>query len=887
MPEWTAYVRAHLPPLGLRPEREAEIVAELALQLEQACGHAASESEALALAGREFPDWSALAAEIRTAERPAPKPLEERGTFWSGLLLDLRVAVRRMAHQPAFTATAVLAIALGIGGCTAIFSLLEAVVLRPLDYHEAERLVMVWERNYPRDRKQNVISPANFLDWQSRSTSFAGMSPVLDRRQSVTGAGEPEELAVQAVSSNFLSLLGVRPVAGRDLLQEDDRPGAARVVLISHGLWQRKYGADPAVLGRTLVVGGAQATIVGVLPPGFRSLDHPPDILGAIQLDPARDYRKNSGRYLRSVGRLKPGVSLDQAQGEMSGIAKALEVEFAQFDKGWGVTVVPLETHFSAGARNTLWVLMAAVGLVLLIACANVANLLLARAAAREREMAVRASLGARPMRLIRQLLTESLLLSLGGAAIGTLLALAILRAFQRYGPQEVPRLDEAGLHAPVLLFTMLLAVVTTALFGLAPALVSARRSVSSALKEGGRGPLGRPGGQRLLGAFVVAEVALALILLAGAGLLLRSFLRLTAVSPGFDAQNVFTLSVILPSNRYRDDARILSFFAELNARVGRLPGVESASSITFLPFSGPGSATSFRVEGRPEPAAGESPVTDVRIVEPGYFSTMRIPLRQGRLFTGEDNRKEAPLRFLVNETLARSVFPSENPIGKRLSVSMQNGNSGEIVGVVGDTLHYGLDATVRPMVYYPHAQLTFGFMTVVARTSVPPDTLVQPALAILREMDPEQPASNIRSMEDWIGRSVAQPRWLALLTATFAAIAALLALIGIYGVMSYAVEQHTHEIGLRLALGADPADMRALVIRRGMMLASLGLAIGLVGALASGRLLADMLFEIRPADWRTYAAAVPALAAIAWLASWIPARRATRIDPLVALRYE
>jgi len=865
MPDWRRLVRDRI------PAAEPEQVEEMAQHLEQAYQAALNRGDVEA---------DAHAAALRL--------LPDGPVRWTGVPLDVKLALRRMIRQPGWTAMAALAIALGAGGCTAIFSLLEAVILRPLDYHDPGRLVMVWENNYLRIRKQNVVAPGNLRDWIDRNTVFESLCPVLDRRIPVLAGGEPEELRIQMVGPQFLSVLGVRPALGRDLTPEDARPGAALVVLISHSLWLRKFGGDPGVIGRGLTGNGQMSTIVGVLPAGFRSLDEAPDLLVPFYLNPAVDYRKTSGRFLRVIGRMKPDVVLDRAQGEMSAIARNLESEFPDFDKGWGVMLVPLAEHFAASAQKTLWVLMSAVGLVLLIACANVANLLLARSAARERELAIRASLGARAGRLVRQLLTESFLLALAGGVGGALLAVALVRAFRLYAPAHTPRMDDAGLHWPVLLFALLLVALTTILFGLAPAWISTRLSLAGALKEGGRSMAGAARTHRLLNGFVVAEVALSLVLLTGAGLLLRSFLRLASVDPGFRSQNVLTMSVNLPSRKYSEDAKVIGFFRELNERVRRLPGVRSASSITFLPFTGLASATGFRVEGRPEPKAGEVPVCDVRIVQPGYFETMGMRLLRGRAFNEADNSLDAPMRFVVSETLAKTMFPGEDPLLHRISVEMGRENPpGEIIGVVADILHYGLDVPSRPMVYYPHAKLPFSFMTVVARTEGPPESFAPALMAVLREMDPEQPAAEVRSMDEWISRSLASPRWLGGIVLAFASVALLLALVGVYGVMSYSVAERTHEIGVRLALGAEPSLVRGMMLRRGLWLTCIGIGAGLAGSWAAGQLIGGMLFGVRPLDALTYALAISLLLIAATLACWLPARRATRVDPLVALRYE
>lgn len=889
MPDWKQYVATRLPALGLRPERECQIVEELAAQLEstwqEARAAGAGEQEALERAASQIPDWQALARDLRDAEAapyldPAPAPPGFAG-FWN----DIRFASRLMVRAPGFSATAVVTIALAVGACTAIYSVLEAVVLRSLDYKNPNELVMVWETNLPRGRTENVISPANFLDWKARNHVFAGMSFLGQTRRSLLDAGDPTELTVQFVNAGFLDVIGTQPILGRGFRADDEHPDQ-HTVLLAHPLWQSRFQGDPRIIGRTINLSGTLYTVAGVLPANFRSVGTPPDILECASLDPANDYRKRSGRYMRAVARLLPGISIERAQQEMSAIAARLEVEYPEFDKGWGVNLVPLRLQFSGSVRSSLLILMGATFLVLLIACANVAGLLLARAAARAREMAIRASLGAPRSRVIRQLLTESLLLAGAGGVLGCFLAFGALQAIRDFAPRDVPRLDTAALNPAVLLFALALTVGTGILFGLVPALAAVRGSTTRGLKEGGRGLAGGRHGNRLRGAFVIAETALALVLLVGAGLLLRTLSFLAAQPPGFDSSNLLTLGVSLPGRP--DDARVVAFFRELNDRIRQVPGVEAASSIVWPPFSGPGAATGFWVDGRPKPPAGEVPVTDVRIVQTGYFETLRIPLQRGRLFREEDQTGKGVCRFIVSEALVRAMFPQEDPLGKRLHVEMGGRKvPGEIIGVVGDVKFDSLSQSARPMVYYPHAELPASSMTLVVRTRSDPHLLTQSLLAVIRQMDPRQPVSDIRTMEDWIGRSLAETRFQTALLSLFAAVALVLAVIGIYGLMAYSVSQRTQEIGIRLTLGALPRDVILGLLRRGMLLASLGVLVGLTGALAVSRVLNKQLYGVTAADPLTYAFVAVILLTVALMAVYFPARRAARFDTLAALRYE
>jgi putative ABC transport system permease protein len=892
MRDWNRYVREHLPSLDrVRPEREAAIVEELAQQLESAYTDAlaggASEEAALALANRQVGDWDEFGRKLQDAERTtAVEPIPQNGRMLQGFWQDVRYAARLLRRSPGFACGAILTLALGIGGCTAMFSLLDAIVLRPLDYKDPDRLVAVWEHNLVRGDRENVVSPANYLDWRKRSNVFAQASAVAQTQRSLTGVGDPESVAVELVEAEYFPMLGVAPILGRPFLASEDKPGAPRPVLLSHSIWTRKFSSDPAIAGKSVNLSGTPYEVIGVLPANFLGFGKPADAYTTLQLDPARDYRQGAGRYMTVIGRLRDGVTIEQAQRDLGAVAEQLVRDHPRFNTNWGVNLVPLRKQFSSKVSFGLWILMGAMGLVLAIACANVANLILARSVQREREAAIRAALGASRFRMIRQTLTESVLLALLSGVAGCILAYFVVEAFQRFGPLDVPRLESAGIDLRVLGMTLLIALGAAILSGVAPALVTSRLDLSGGMKDGGRGIAGVKNGA--LQTIVVVEVALAVMLLAGAGVLLRSFQQLVNVDPGFDASNMLTMSVSLPSTRYPPE-RALTFFRDVNERIRQMPGVLSASAITFLPFNGMAAATSFTVEGRPEPAAGQSPVTEVRIVQPDYFSTMKIPLRLGRDFNAGDNRQEAPLRFVINETLAKTMFPGQDPLGQRLRVSMQENGPGEIIGVVGDTKHYGLSSPVRPMVYYVQAKLNFGFASLVIRPSQgePAANLIQPVLRIIHGIDPEQPVSEIRTMEELVNRSVSTQRFLMALLAAFAGLAVLLAVVGIYSVLSFAVSQRTHEIGVRLALGATPSEVRWSVVKRGLAVTGVGLAVGLAGATLTNGMLRQFAFQTEVRDPRTLVAAAVLLAAAAVCASYVPAYRATRVDPLEALRYE
>ena len=808
-------------------------------------------------------------------------------TFWQ----DLRYGARMLWKSPGFTVVAVLALALGVGANTAIFSVVHALMLRELPYKDSDRLVMVWEANRPRDRHQNVISPANFIDWGERNTVFEGMSAFVDYRSNLTGMGDPAEVPVQGATPNLFPLLGVEPILGRGFTPEDAAQNAPPVVVLSYPFWQSRFGGDPGVVGKTLTLGGETATVVGVMPAGFQWLIQKGSLTGKQPevwepLGFGEQHRIRRGRYMMSVARLKPGVTRERAQAEMDSVAAQLEGEYADFNKGWGVEVVPVRQQFAGEISTALWILLGAVAFLLLIACANVANLLLARAAARHREIAIRRALGAGRWRVVRQLLTESVLLALVGGALGVLLAWWGVETLARLSPRDLTDLGAVELNLPVLGFTLAVSVLTGIIFGLAPAFEATRLNNNEALKEGSRGSTGGARSRRLRAAFVVAETALALILLVGAGLLIRSFARLRSVDPGFRAANVLSMQVPLP-RKYAEPQQRINFFKEAVARVGAIPGVESAGAVSFLPFAGLGAATRFTIVGQPPPPPGEDLTTEVRVTDTNYFRTMDIPVVRGRTFN-EQEATEIRRVAVVNEAMVRKHFPGEDPIGKRLVVSMsQNPEPTEIVGVVGDVKLHNLTAEVRPTVYWPHPELAYSSMTLVARTTQDPASVAAAARREIQSIDPDQPVSDVRTMEELLSASVARARFSTTLLGVFAAVALLLAVVGIYAVISYTVTQRTHEIGIRMALGAQTRDVLRMVVSHGLLLALAGVGLGLLGAFALTRLMSSLLFEVTSTDPVTFAAVALLLAAVALLACYLPGRRAAKVDPMVALRYE
>jgi putative ABC transport system permease protein len=803
---------------------------------------------------------------------------------------DLRYGARTLLKQPGFTLIAVLTLALGIGANTAIFSVVNAVLLRALPYANAEQLVMVWEKS--QRREQNVINLGNFFDWQAQNTSFADMAAFADFRTNLTGSGDPVELPAQIATDNLFNVLGVTPVLGRTFTPEDAKPGQDSVVVLSYGLWQRQFGSDPNIVGRKLILNNSENTVIGVLPPAFKwhiqgnSLTSQPAELWTPWAV-GEGLKQRRGRFASAVARLKPGVSVTQARADMDALAGRLREQYKEFNTGWGVTVVPVREQFAGELRPALRVLLGAVGFVLLIACANVANLLLARAAARQKEIAVRTALGAGRGRIIRQLLTESLLLALLGGAAGLLLAWWGTAALVRLSPPELGVLQGIELSAPVLGFTLGIALLTGVLFGLVPALEASNLKLSETLKEAGRSLSGSTRSQRLRSALVVTEIALALVLLIGAGLLIRSFARLQAVYTGFNAQHVLTMRVALPGRRYNEDPKRINFFTQAVTQMQALPGVEAAGVINFLPFAGPGAGTSFEIAGKPPTLPGQRLTTGVCVADQNFFQAMQIPLKRGRMFT-EQEVKEMRHVVVVNEALAAKYFPNEEALGQRLTISMKNENvPTEIIGIVADVKHAQLDKAAEPMSYWPIAELPYNSMTFVLRTRGEPQNAAAAARQVIQTLDPQQPVADVRTLASMLGNSIARQRFNTLLLALFAALALALSAIGIYGVLAYAVTQRTHEIGIRAALGASGADILQLILRQGLRLALLGVALGLVAALALTRLVKTLLFEMSATDPLTFGALTLLLLGVALLACWIPARRAANVDPLVALRYE
>jgi putative ABC transport system permease protein len=809
----------------------------------------------------------------------------------TSLWQDLRYGLRTLWKQPGFTAVAVVALALGIGANTALFSMVNAVLLRPLPVEQPAALVNVWSTNPQADSPRESASFLNFTDWREQSHVFTSVAAYTNTFATLTGNDAPEALDGLAASPELFETLGVQPVMGRTFTAQEAQAADAPIV-ISQELWRRRFGARGDIIGQPVTLDGRPRTVVGVLPARFKF----PFNASAVKdywtpLDPHDELNTKRGvGYLNVIARLKPGVTTEQAQTEMDAIARRLAEQYPDNNQGHGITLISTYEDTVGGVRPALLVLLGAVGFVLLIACANVANLLLVRATRRQREIAVRTALGATRWRVVRQLLTESLLLSLAGGAVGLLLALWGVDALAGMLPEDVPRVREIALDGRVLAFTLGIAILTGLVFGLAPALAASRLDVNEALKAGGRGTGGWRR-NRLRSFLVVAEVALSLMLLVGAGLLLKSFVRLREVSPGFKPEQVLTLSVALPEMKYETPAQQARFFQQLLTDTAAAPGVEAAAGVFPLPFSGDNARGKFEIEGQPAASESESPNALSYIISPDYLRALDIPLLNGRGFNERD-AQSAPRVVLINETLARRFFAGADPLGRHLVISsfadLGKPITCEIIGVVGDVKHDGLDAEAEAEYYMPYQQATLSFMTLVIRgTTDKPTALVAGARAAVAQLDKDLPITDIKPMNEWLAASVAPRRFNMLLLGGFALLALCLATVGIYGVMAYSVAQRTHEIGIRLALGAQAADVLRLVIGQGMALALIGIIMGLLGAFALTRVLATLLFGVTATDPSVFAGVTLLLALVALVACLVPAHRATRVDPMIALRHE
>ncbi|MGH9871745.1 MAG: ABC transporter permease [Pyrinomonadaceae bacterium] len=795
------------------------------------------------------------------------------------LFRDIRYGVRSLLKRPGFTAIALVALALGIGANTAIFSLVNAVLLRPLPFAEPDRLVWVWG-NIKSGGNRASVSPPDFLDYRQQNNTFEEFAASLPLRLNYTGGDEPERLEASGVTGNYFQALGAKPAFGRTFLLENEKPGNDQVAVLSYSLWQKRFAGDPAIINKTITLDGRSCAVLGVMPPDF-SMPRAADVWVPINFDIDPEMKMRGAHFLRPIGKLKAGVTMAQAQADTDAIARRLEEQFPESNSGWNLRLVSLREQLVGNTRPTLFILFGAVGFVLLIACANVANLLLVRAAGRQKEIAVRTALGAGRWRIVRQMITESVLLSLVGGALGTLLALWGVEALVALSAESLPSTAQVGIDANVLGFTLLVSVLTGVLFGLAPAVRTMKLNLSESLKEGGRSGSEGAHRNRTRSVLVVIESAVAVVLLIGAGLLVRSLLRLQDTSPGFDARNVLTMGVNLPRAKYDNPEKSASFFAELESRVAGLPGVEAVGFVSELPLSGQLNDMPYTVEGRPPVSIDQAFDSDFRRVNTNYFKALRIPFLRGRNFTEQEVRQGAQV-VIISELLARQVFPNEEPLGKRLIMAF--GSTFEIIGIVGDIRDRALESNPAAAMYMPVYPSS---TNVIIRSKGDPASLAAAVRKEVWQIDPNQPVANVRTMEQWLERAVAGPRYRTTLLGLFALVALALASTGIYGVMSYSVSQRTHEIGVRMALGARRLDVLRLVVRQGMTLVIVGVALGLAGAFALTRLMATLLFGVTAKDPFTFVAVAALLTLVAFVACYLPARRATKVDPLVALRYE
>ena len=820
-------------------------------------------------------------------------------TIWQ----DLRYALRMLGKNPGFTAVAVITLALGIGATTAIFSVVNAVLLRPLPFDHPDQLTAVWQ-THPFGKKLGYdhlpVAPADFDAWRRSADAFAGLTALAGGNWNVTGGDEPERISGARVSTNMLGLLRARPALGRDFAPDEETFGKNRVVILSYGFWQRRFGGDPKVVGTQIMLDGDPFQIIGVMPRGF-SFPRGMGIDPALGLDddlalwtplalPPDQLVSRGNHFMAAVGRLKPGATFAQALAQLAAVEQRLdEQSSAAAGKDWNVTLGPLHEQVVGKSRRALLLLLGAVVFVLLIACANVANLLLARANARHKEIAIRTALGAARWRIVRQLLTESVLLALVGGALGVLLAVWGVDALVAMSAGNIPRAAEVGIDARVLFLALGVALATGLAFGLAPALQSSRPDLNESLKEGSRGGGSSPRRQRVRSALVVAEIALALVLLTGAGLLVKSFARLQNVRPGFDYEDVLTMTLFLPDARYPEERKRANFYRQVLERVRRLPGVESAGGVSQLPLGGSEEIDGLEIEGRPRAETAAAVMTAAfRVVSPDYFKTLRIPLLRGRYFTEQDTA-DAPGVMIIDETFARRYFPGEDPVGKRVDEqgSLQPKGYMTIVGVVASVKHTSLDSDPKPTMYLSSQQSPWHTMVLTVRSKTDPTALAAAVRREIAQVDPDQPIADVAPFEQVFGRAVAPQRFNSTLLGAFAAVAALLAAVGIYGVIAYGVSQRAHEIGVRVALGAQRADILRLIVGQAMALTLVGVGLGLGAALVLTRTMRGLLFEVSASDPSVFVGVALLLTSVAFTASLIPARRATRIDPLIALRYE
>jgi putative ABC transport system permease protein len=798
------------------------------------------------------------------------------------LIKDVRYGVRMLAQRPGFTAVAVLTLAIGIGANTAIFSVVNALLIRPLPFHQSEQLVIAFAKT-SQDARDWIAYP-DLQDFRSQNNLFTEMSAIVPQSINLTAVDEPTRVRGGFVSASFFKVLGVEPKLGRGFLPGEDEPGAERVVVVNYGLWQTRYGGDTTLIGKTMTLNGEVFTIVGIMPEGFRFPLDEMEVWIPFQHYPNYSLERKTPSAA-VVARVKSGVSIEQARAEIDAIAGALARQYPDTNADRGVTITRFQEFLVEAIRPSLMILLSAVGLVLLIACANVANLLLARAIARQKEIALRAALGASRLRIVRQLLTETVMLSTAGGALGLLLGVLGVKLLVSISPGGLPMGATAGLDTKVLAFTLGLSMLTGLVFGLAPALKFSSPDLIEALKEGGRSSGEVTGRARLRSILVVSQIAIALVLLIGSGLMIKSIIKLVDVDPGFRPERLLTLEYRLPRNKYPKPAGQTEFHRRVVEQIRALAGVESAGAVRGLPLSGNGGSTSFVLPDRAEPPAGSEYRAQFNTSDIYYFETLGVPLLKGRAFTEQDTAESTPV-VLINKTMAERYWPNDDPIGKQVSF-LEPKKTATIIGVIGDVKQFGLDDETASQIYAPFAQAPFIFATLAIRTQTDPMSMAGAVRSAVWSVDKDQPMWKIRTMESLMENSVGQRRFIMYLLAGFSTLAMLLAAIGIYGVLAYSVTQRRHEIGVRMALGAERRDIFKIVVGQGMILTSIGIAVGLAAAFGVTRFLSSLLFGVDPQDMLTFAALSLLLALVALLACFIPARRATRVDPMVALRYE
>jgi predicted permease len=866
-------------------ELDAELLDHLERQTEQNLRLGMSPEKARQAARRAF--GGVQQAKEQSREIHALRWLEELGQ-------DLRFGARGLIRNPSFTMIAVLTLGLGLGATAAIFSVINGVFLKPLPYRDPQRLVIVWGTR-PNFLEFPVMA-GNFVELRDQNNSFEYIAALQPRSFNLTQSGDPETIGGLQASASLFTLLGVDTIIGRRFLPEEEQSGASRVTILSYSLWQRRFGTDPKIIGQTITLNNESYTVVGVAPRGFQfprkgdmpnGWPFPEEVLlyTPLALTPEQISNRR-GTSLAAIARIKPQHTLEQAQTELNNIAERLRRQFPEANRNTGLRVVGLHDQVISRVRRALLVLQGAVGFVLLIACANASNLLLVRASARQKEIGIRAALGASRGRIIRQLLTESALLALLGGGLALLTSFWSVSLLRKLAPENLPRADQINIDGQVLLFLLLISLLVGLLFGLVPALQSSKIDLNTTLKESGRSSAG-PAAHRFRKVLVVSEVSLALTLLIGAGLMMRSFLRLMNVDPGIETQNVLTMDLRLPRSKYQPTQQI-DFLQQLLDRLNGLPGIEAAATVYPLPLSGSEDTIGFSIEGRPAPSPGESLTAGPRCVSAGYFRALQIQLKRGRIFTDGDARSTPPV-VVINEAMAREYWPNQDPIGRRISFDQLDGRARwrEIVGVVGDIRRLGLDRDLRQEIYFPFTQSPVPPSTLVIRSHADRQSALIAIRSEIQKLDQDQPVSNIRAMDDFLEKSVSERRFNLLLLGIFAGVALALSVVGIYGVTSSLVTQRTHEIGIRRALGAQTNDILRLIIKQGMVLTITGVALGFLAAIGLTRLIANQLFGVSPMDPLTFFSFAALLLIVALAACWIPARRATKVDPIIALRLE